>query len=827
MKRFLSLLLVMTMIFAVLPLGATEVEAISPSYAVSSSYASSSYYSALCNVSLTGNQRDDIINVALSQVGYREGDYAGDYSGADDSSYNNYTEYNYWYHNYISSGMPVGGSSAPWCATFVSWCAAQANISTSILKRSTAAGHGSSYFNVNFYSGSSTLASSADNDSYFKGYNYTPRKGDLFFTRSWSHVGLVVGVSGSKVITVEGNTNNNGSSQGNGVYKLTWRNISDLYFGVPNYTETTHAINSSYGTNFTAYPKAKITAENIFDANHSQVSTTAWIGTSDLCTIHEVYTDGCCMVSYPLDSGGTRTVYSRISLFNVHTCSYSSSITKNATCTATGVRTYSCSCGSSYTESIPALGHDYTGARLQEPEHPHPISQRCVRYSVCGGFIWTGENGYSSDCSSCCASTPTIRWWISDSEYGDTVSEYKVGNRYYFCYRLYDKVSGNDWDDVKSSNYTVNLTFYNPDGSVKYTNVNVFDYDQSWISSFFSEAGTYKIGVVVSGDYSFEGSREFYVAPNPKEIHSSTNSVTLTLGGTETAEIYVWTSGYYDGSAVLNCSQNNGHVTWAWGEWNADGVLPLYITAFSQGTTTLMLSVKDKETSAVLHSIPVTVTVDAKTYQITYNANGGTSAPSNQIKYHNTDLTLSDTIPTRVGYKFLGWSTSSSAASATYSAGAAFSANANTTLYAVWKVNTYTITYNANGGTGAPSSQKKDYGKSITLSTEIPTRSGYTFLGWSASSSATSATYQPGSDFTSNATTTLYAVWQKDASSGYAEGDVNGDGKVNMFDYAVVKSYYLGKASLTVDQIDRADVNGDGKINMFDYVALKSKVMGG
>ena len=80
------------------------------------------------------------------------------------------------------------------------------------------------------------MASSSDNDSYFMGYNYTPQMGDLFFTRSWSHVGLVVGVSGNYVITVEGNTNNNGSSQGNGVYKLTWRKITDLYFGVPNYT---------------------------------------------------------------------------------------------------------------------------------------------------------------------------------------------------------------------------------------------------------------------------------------------------------------------------------------------------------------------------------------------------------------------------------------------------------------------------------------------------------------------------------------------------------------------------------------------------------------
>ena len=319
--RITSWVLAFCLCLTMLPAVALQAEAATPGYTVSSSYKASSYYSALCNVVLTGNQREDIVNVALSQVGYREGSSSNDYSGADDGSYNNYTEYNYWYNKHVSSGMPVGGSNAPWCATFVSWCAEQANIPTSVLKRSTAAGHGASYFNIKFYSGSSTLASSADNDSYFMGYNYTPRKGDLFYTRSWSHVGIVVAVNGSYVITVEGNTNTNGSSQGNGVYRLTSRKIADLYFGVPNYTEVSikHTVDTSYGTNFTAYPKAEITAENIRDAYHNQIDSTSCIWTSDKCTIQEVYTDGCCKVTYPLDSGGTKTVYSKISLFNIQT----------------------------------------------------------------------------------------------------------------------------------------------------------------------------------------------------------------------------------------------------------------------------------------------------------------------------------------------------------------------------------------------------------------------------------------------------------------------------------------------------------------------------
>ena len=123
-------------------------------------------------------------------------------------------------------------------------------------------------------------------------------------------------------------------------------------------------------------------------------------------------------------------------------------------------------------------------------------------------------------------------------------------------------------------------------------------------------------------------------------------------------------------------------------------------------------------------------------------------------------MTLSPTKPTRTGYSFLGWSTSSTATSATYSAGGSYTANSAATLYAVWKANTYKVSYNANGGSGAPSAQTKTYGTTLKLSTTKPTRTNYTFLGWSTSASATSATYAAGANYTANAAVTLYAVWK-------------------------------------------------------------------
>lgn len=90
---------------------------------------------------------------------------------------------------------------------------------------------------------------------------------------------------------------------------------------------------------------------------------------------------------------------------------------------------------------------------------------------------------------------------------------------------------------------------------------------------------------------------------------------------------------------------------------------------------------------------------------------------------------------------------------------------------------TFTITYNANGGSGAPVPQTKTSGKALTLSSTKPTRQGYTFLGWATSSSASSTQYNPGSSFTTDANTTLYAVWRKDVAPTGAQlvvGSVTG-----------------------------------------------------
>jgi uncharacterized repeat protein (TIGR02543 family) len=169
----------------------------------------------------------------------------------------------------------------------------------------------------------------------------------------------------------------------------------------------------------------------------------------------------------------------------------------------------------------------------------------------------------------------------------------------------------------------------------------------------------------------------------------------------------------------------------------------------------------DDNGDSATKNVTFSVNVPAWTsYTVTYSANGGTGAPSSQTKWKDQTLTLSGTKPTRNGYSFLGWSTSSTSTTATYSAGGSYTSNANATLYAVWKANTYTVRYNANGGSGAPGNQTKTYGKTLTLSSTKPTRTNYTFKGWATTASATTATYSAGGSYTANAAATLYAVWE-------------------------------------------------------------------
>ena len=109
--------------------------------------------------------------------------------------------------------------------------------------------------------------------------------------------------------------------------------------------------------------------------------------------------------------------------------------------------------------------------------------------------------------------------------------------------------------------------------------------------------------------------------------------------------------------------------------------------------------------------------------QITYNANGGTGAPASQTKTANTSIKLSTTIPTKAGYEFMGWATSSTATTATYQPGDTYSENSDLNLYAVWALIQFDVTlnptsYTYDGSAKTPAVTVKKDGNTMTLNTD-------------------------------------------------------------------------------------------------------------
>lgn len=154
----------------------------------------------VCTYVNTGNQRMDLINVGLTQIGFTEGT-------------NNRTKYGSWYAT----------PNQPWCATFVSWCIAQAQLPSNVVKQTCISDPTEEYFNIPYYDGA----------------EYTPKPGDLFFSRIFGHVGIVYYVEGEYFYTIEGNTNVHDPDDPvvlEGLYVMTnRRRIKDYIFGVPKY----------------------------------------------------------------------------------------------------------------------------------------------------------------------------------------------------------------------------------------------------------------------------------------------------------------------------------------------------------------------------------------------------------------------------------------------------------------------------------------------------------------------------------------------------------------------------------------------------------------
>lgn len=172
----------------------------------------------------------------------------------------------------------------------------------------------------------------------------------------------------------------------------------------------------------------------------------------------------------------------------------------------------------------------------------------------------------------------------------------------------------------------------------------------------------------------------------------------------------------YGGGNTLRASSNSG--SWTNFPPYSGSISTFTVQHNSSGSATFSLGIKgtiismytvqqgstQRSSYDSTSGVSITITESAP-YAITYNANGGSGAPNSQSIYANVSYNLSTATPTRTGYNFLGWSTNSSATSASYSPGQSVTLNGNLALYAVWQKKSFTLSISQ--GTGSTISVKR------------------------------------------------------------------------------------------------------------------------
>ena len=156
---------------------------------------------------------------------------------------------------------------------------------------------------------------------------------------------------------------------------------------------------------------------------------------------------------------------------------------------------------------------------------------------------------------------------------------------------------------------------------------------------------------------------------------------------------------------------------------------------------------------------------------VTYDANGATGGTvpvdgNSPYSYGASVIVLGNSGSlTKTGYTFAGWNTTTNGSGSSYSPGSSFNITANTTLFALWTINSYTVTYNGNGNTGGTvpvDSANHNYNTSVTVlgNTSGLVNGSLTFVGWNTAADGSGTTYTAGSgSFPITENTTLYAKW--------------------------------------------------------------------
>lgn len=200
--------------------------------------------------------------------------------------------------------------------------------------------------------------------------------------------------------------------------------------------------------------------------------------------------------------------------------------------------------------------------------------------------------------------------------------------------------------------------------------------------------------------------------------------------------------------------------------WTVSGSTAPSPTVYKFGTDSQLMDL-----SSVNGAADGKVTLVAKwsirSYTITYNSQGGGTAPTDTAKTFSASVTVATAVA-KDGFTFLGWKTTFGGEDYLYMPGnTLLMPTQNLVFTAVWDARPYTLSYSANGGSSAssgsctaPSDDVRIVGSVLPISTGCPSRDGYSFSGWNTAANGSGDSYSPAQLLTMPASNvTLYAQW--------------------------------------------------------------------
>ena len=733
---------------------------LTPSYTPSSPYRSSAYYTQLCNVTLTGNQRTDLVNVVRSQLGYHEGDSFSDLGGSSSGS-SNYTEYGYWYGTQVAGSS--GGYYYAWCAYFISWCARQAGIPTSIISNASYACAGSD--NGDF-----------KNLTYYSRGSYTPQAGDLIFfdwtsvDGQWDHVEVVTAVSSSSVTTIGGNTGTNN------VKERTWSlSYSEIQgYGVPNYSGSSGGGGgSSDATDPNNYPTPPTgTYLNVGDSGNY----VKWLQAC-LCQLgYTVDVDGqfgngtaSALSSFQsaqgltVDGGFGPECRTRIlQLLTVATPTISAAIetgkaTVTISCSTGGATIYYTTNGSTPTSS----STKYTGAfTLTSSATVKAIAIKQCRFNsaVASSGITVPtviEPGKPEIYAIGLGQSVWVQWIPAENTHHYEVRFIEEGSSVW--YTRISNVTGTYCScDLPVGRYYVRVIAYNSDESVGtfssdsevFTVTNITDSDWTPGESVTFNGHTYVLYDHSAG--SWQEAEEF-CERNGGHLVTITSAEEQQIVRNllnESTKQYCWL-GATDRGSEGNWAWITGESFSAYSNWRSNqpddwSLIEDYAQMTSDGTwNDVAIVTQYKNGMSLLYDTCFILEIDSVFYSVTFTDWDGTVLSTQQVLHGSAATAPAN--PTREGYTFNGWSTDFS------------NVTSDLTVIAQYSINTYTVTFKDWDGTTLKV-QTVNHGSAATAPAN-PTREGYTFTGWSTDFSNVTSDLTVIAQYSINTYTVTFKDW--------------------------------------------------------------------